>query len=276
LGKWLDCQTTTDGAVTIVVQVTDSFNKTFNATFNIRILDVNDPPYFKTTEYEVDENSKTGTTVVAFEIGDDDALTNKPWLKAREPQTLQLQANGDLSPFKLVRETLVLVKEIDHERTPFYTFEMVVIDSGDTPSQTVKVCTVTIRDTGEPPSLVLLSNNKTEEMAARSETKVGTVVGEITMFDEDLRIRAEVTIAPPHDATFGVGRQRCDIVEGSDWPAQLKDRQYTRCTMDLKVAGKLTYHDGAVRPVVVLITDTAGTQAFKFDITILNVRCSFL
>ena len=270
--------------VTVVVRAADKAGAYVDQELVLEIEDGNDAPYFVATEYVVDENSKTGVEVVAFELGDDDMLVDKPWLKERKPQRLTLEAEersgNTLDPFKLVGHTLVLASNVDHEETAFYKFEVVVLDDGSTecppalgiaserscckrscgkcggarcgersggssgccegdimasnrpcsrysppcvisgntkPAKTTEVCTVTVRDTGEPPSLVKLTNNRINEMASRSATTVGSVVGQVVIFDEDLVIQPTVAVGSPTDQIFRFGELSFKTVHGSDW-----------------------------------------------------------
>lgn len=224
--------------VTVVVRAKDQAGGHVDQEIVLTIEDGNDAPFFKTTTYIVDENSRVGSVAVKFELGDEDMLVDKPWLKRREPQTIELEAaDGSLGPFTLVGHTLVLSSGVDHEETAFYKFEVSVVDSdGVEPAKTTEVCTVTVRDTGEPPSLVKLSNSEINEMAERSATKIGSVIGKISIFDEDLVIQPTVTVDSPADQIFSVGELAFKMVRGSDWPGELKaDRSYTQCTVDLKV-----------------------------------------
>lgn len=264
--------------VTIVVRAIDKAGAHVDQEIFLEITDGNDAPYFAATEYSVDENSNVGVEVVSFELGDDDMLTNKPWLKDREPQTVHLEAaadDGELGPFQLSGLTLILSSQgLDHEETSIYKFQIAVVDSDENnQAKTIDTCTVTVRDMGEPPSLVTLSSNTIEEMGDESATDVGTVIGQVVIFDEDLVIQPTITVDSPANQLFSMSTLQFKTVRGSDWPGDLKaDRLYTQCTGDLLVAGQLRFNDGAIRELVILVTDGAGTEAFKFDINVTNAN----
>ena len=169
---------------------------------------------------------------------------------------------------------------VDHERTAEYTAELEVVDSGNPALAARSDCILTIRNLAEPPIVVLLSNRSIAEMSNRSETAVGTVVGEVIAFDEDTDHDISIRLAEQLSPAFGIGNNlRCNQYLSSSGNTSTDHalglspgRSYTRCSVPLVVAGPIYHADGPSRQFVVLVTDGAGEQSTALEVRVINVN----
>ena len=237
--------------VHVVVRVTDAKGAFNDVTVTVKITDANDVPHLARHTIHVSEAVRVGQIITGFSIVDEDCLTNASWLRTRQPQThtVKLLASADSTNFKVNGSTLLLNRNVDYEVRTTYQIKVLVTDSGFNPRTIAATIAVRVLDAPELPVLVTLSHAVVNETSAFSDTKRGTEIGEVALYDEDLDedgTGAMLVISTPSSSVFGVKFIGCSNVTGAAAGGKLtKNRKYVRCRAMLVVSGVLNHADGA-------------------------------
>ena len=260
----------TDGEqITVKIRVTDSTKKHLDVTFNITVEDANDAPLLRTTALRVAENNKAGK-VAELDVYDDDTLTNKPWLAGRKPQTVRLELTTD-GPFKL-KGTELHADPLDHETQASYSLSVRVADSSRPAGAVTGKVLLVVGDVDEPPPVVTTSGMQIPEVSPGTATKVGSVVGTLSFYDEDIDITPTVRMSDPRSSFFSIKLDKCSKAQGKNGPKKLAPaKTYHYCRANVVVDKPFKYiHGPKIRCEVWF--DAAGTNAFAFDVTIINTN----
>ena len=175
------------GAVT----VTDNHETpmSFTASFNIRLRDKQEPPFFDspTFTFSIPENSPAGTIVTTRVPAQD--------VDVADTGKLQYRILGDTSsvPFVLDPVTATLSvrtgANLDYETKSSYTFEVEVKDSvAQTATASV---TVDVADVNEPPVASI------SDLSVDENPTFPTVLGTINVVDQDTRDKHTFTLLDP-------------------------------------------------------------------------------
>ena len=156
-----------------------------NIRIPVKVLDLNEPPEFRTDTIGVAENSPMGTVVDTIKWFDWD----------RFDTTMHFEISSDPSGcFAIDKNTgIVTVKKdrcavLDHEKNPTLKIEVAITDMVDVtdrslisggPNTVKKIITVNVRDVNEPPTII------EETFSVDEDAKKGSVVDTVKATDPD-------------------------------------------------------------------------------------------
>ncbi len=160
----------------LVVAASDSFVPpgSTNATIQIAIQDVNDPPSVLSTNARVDENAPAGTFVVKAMATDEDANSSQTF-------TFRIAEGNSGNAFAIdsASGNISVAGNLNFESQPTYLLVVEATDQGS-PAMTGKgTLTISLRDVNEPPSLT------TTELSFDENAIAGTLIGSIQAIDPD-------------------------------------------------------------------------------------------
>lgn len=156
----------------IYIKSTDAAGENTTKLFIITINDINDDPTDILLSYDqVDENEASGTTVGTLSTSDEDP---------GDTYSYSLVAGfGDNTNFVISNDSLKTAAIFDYETETSYDV-MVRTDDGSG-GILDKIFTISVGNTNDAPSDILLSSNTVNENAT-----LGSTVGEFTTLDEDV------------------------------------------------------------------------------------------
>ena len=156
-----------------------------NIRIPVKVLDLNEPPEFRTDTIGVAENSPMGTVVDTIKWFDWD----------RFDTTMHFEISNDSSGcFAIDKNTgIVTVKKdkcaaLDHEKNPTLKIEVAITDMVDVtdrslisggPNTVKKIITVNVHDVNEPPTIIK------ETFSVDEDAKKGSVVDTVKATDPD-------------------------------------------------------------------------------------------
>lgn len=238
------------------------------------VTDSNDKPKVEMFAHTVNENAMNGTFIATLRITDQDTDTSKPWLATRVPQKLVAKIASPAVPFDIFDNgTIVVAGDLDYEVVSSYMLRVVVNDDGGAATTTMGM--LRINDIAEPPFLINLTKTRIKEFSARSTTTIGSTVGALEIYDEDIHSKNNILVVVDESSLgyFGVSDVECGIVDGySDSKLFDESRRYTRCVSSLVVAKPLFYPEAHFRNVTIIVVDNTGNTTTTFQITIDNVN----
>ncbi|MDD5942973.1 cadherin repeat domain-containing protein [Fibrobacter sp.] len=188
----IDCENNTytcgvDSVYWVELTYGDTTLKTVynNIRIPVKVLDLNEPPEFRTDTIGVAENSPMGTVVDTIKWFDWD----------RFDTTMHFEISNDSSGcFAIDKNTgIVTVKKdkcaaLDHEKNPTLKIEVAITDMVDVtdrslisggPNTVKKIITVNVHDVNEPPTIIK------ETFSVDEDAKKGTVVDTVKATDPD-------------------------------------------------------------------------------------------
>ena len=223
--------------------------KDLSATTKLKIVvtNENDPPYLENRpfNFNVDENSKSGTLVGTIKAEDEDL---------KDKLTFDMVLSGSDVPFEFQkvsdREIKVVVKsnaKLNYEADSLYTFKVAVTDgiAGDTADVTIK-----INDVNEYPNIV------TADLYIDENSSTGTSVGKVKVTDEDLWTMMDYKLL---DSTAGA----TSVFKISS--SSTCDKGYFCGEITLKDS-VLNYEKDSVYYMYVVATDNGKNMGFPFDL----------
>lgn len=223
--------------------------KDLSATTKLTIVvtNENDPPYLENRpfNFEVDENSPSGTLVGTIKAEDEDL---------KDKLTFDMVLSGSNVPFEFQkvsdREIKVVVKnnaKLNYEADSLYTFKVTVTDgiASDTADVTIK-----INDVNEKPDIV------TADLYIDENSSAGTSVGKVKVTDEDLWTKMNYKLL---DSTAGA-TSVFKIASSSKC-----DKGYFCGEITLKDS-VLNYEKDSVYYMYVVATDNGKNMGFPFDL----------
>lgn len=223
--------------------------KDLSATTKLTIVvtNENDPPYLENRpfNFNVDENSKSGTLVGTIKAEDEDL---------KDKLTFNMVLSGSDVPFEFQkvsdREIKVVVKsnaKLNYEADSLYTFKVTVTDgiASDTADVTIK-----INDVNEYPNIV------TADLYIDENSSTGTSVGKVKVTDEDLWTKMNYKLL---DSTAGA----TSVFKISS--SSTCDKGYFCGEITLKDS-VLNYEKDSVYYMYVIATDNGKNAGFPPDL----------
>ena len=237
--------------------------------YNIKILDVNDPPTnLRLNTYKVSEKAAIGTTVATLLADDEDSRTTNPCSSWKVDDS-----SSHSVAFKLGGgNKVVTAKLIDHESQKAHSIVITCVDydytssSGRNKKTASATVIIDITDEHEPPISISLDNDDVDE-----NSKSGTKVGTVTATDQDKETLRFVLVSSSKtnklDATkkFKVGTPSCSNPNSGS--------VRTVCTADITVIGTLDYEDIETYNVILFAYDTKNhhiSKAFTLKVNDIN------
>ena len=162
----------------VIVNVLDSGSPLMhsNATLNIAVLNINDPPYgLQLSNNEIFENVVVNHVVGNLTALDDDVVPKRSSNFAWE------MLDSDNGFFSLNGDKVLVAKPLDHESKDIHRIEVRCTDYG-TPRKSSQVVSmvISVRDSNDSPKHVNLTNRRVPE-----NSRKGVVVGDIIASDDD-------------------------------------------------------------------------------------------
>ncbi|XP_046847645.1 protein dachsous-like isoform X2 [Xenia sp. Carnegie-2017] len=163
---------------TVKINVSDNGSPVMFTTksFNITVLNINDPPYdIKLSNNEVFENVNIGFVVGKLTARDDD-LGQK-----RTSNFTWEMVDSDMDYFKLLGHQIIVAKILDHEAKNVHRIKVKCTDSGNPPkSSSIQSLFIVVRDSNDSLKYINLTNNRVPE-----NSDIGTIIGNFVTIVED-------------------------------------------------------------------------------------------
>ncbi|QDT12098.1 cadherin domain-containing protein [Planctomycetes bacterium K23_9] len=157
------------------VAVSDRVGAVTNATVNVDVLDINEPPVIEPTAVNVSEAAASGTDVGRIRATDPDTQPNDRLL------SYSIDGGTGASIFTIDPDTGILTLSnpdgVNYEQTQELTLDVTVTDNGATPQSTSQTQVVKILDANDAPQLSLPDLSIVENSTG--------IVGIIGLSDED-------------------------------------------------------------------------------------------
>lgn len=227
--------------------------------FNIRVLDVNDPPTnIRLSAYSVSEKAAIGTTVGTLLADDEDSRTTDP---CSSWKVEDLSSHSDAFVLGGTNK-VVTAKALDHESQKAHPIVITCVDydytssNGRNKKTAMATVTIDIKDEHEPPISITLDNDDVDENSATS-TKVGT----LTAQDQDSETLTFKLVAATSSTKVDPTKKfKVDTVTCTN-PTTGSVR--TICKANIVVIGGLDYEDVETYSIIVFAYDSKNQHISK-------------
>eukprot|EP00794_Sanderia_malayensis_P003136 gene3136-3604_t len=223
----------------------------FEKQISIKLTDVNDKPRdIRLSANRIPENETKGFMIGQFSATDEDVGQNL---------TFKL-INDDNGRFTLNRDGFIIkAKDTDYESSKTHQVTVEVSDNGNPVLKNSKNFVIMIEDINEAPTKIELTQEGGQLSFPKNyplvneNSDVGTVVGTLYAFDEDLVEELTFSLDDSSNGKFAVDTKAV-CRNRSDSTGKL----HTNCKASLKVASAIDYEMTPMTTIIVRATDNNG------------------
>ncbi|XP_046847658.1 protocadherin beta-9-like [Xenia sp. Carnegie-2017] len=228
-------------------------------SFNITVLNVNDPPYdIKLSNNEVFETANVSSVVGNLTARDDD-LGQKP----TSHFTWEL-VDSDMDYFKLLGHEIIVAKRLNFKAKNVHHIKVSCTDSGHPPkTSSIQSLFIVVRDSNYSLNYINLTNNRIPE-----NSDIGSIVGDFVAFDED-------------NGTLKFDLNGSDVTVRKKFALQdvakvenrtINNKSFKVFSIPLVVDGFLDYEEQNEYIVWLAVTDPRGVTSKQFQIKVTDVN----